>query len=194
MEEKDKRYKKIEATQRDWMRCWWMCFSNDGEAPLEVVLDVDATDDPLHGEQEGRFFHGYYKNYCYLPLYVFCGEHLLCARLRSADRDAARGVVEELEGIVSRIRAQWSGVRVVVRGDSGFCRDGLMKWCEEQEVEYVLGLPKNSRLKKMIGEEMEQARQLHEVSGEAVRIFKELATARVIAGRASGVWWRRWSI
>ena len=176
VEEKDKRYKKIEAdtARLDALLVDVFLQANEGEAPLEVVLDVDATDDPLHGEQEGRFFHGYYKNYCYLPLYIFCGEHLLCARLRSTDRDAARGVVEELEGIVSRIRAQWPGVRVVVRGDSGFCRDGLMKWCEEQEVEYVLGLSKNSRLKKMIGEEMEQARQLHEGSGEAVGIFKEL--------------------
>ena len=106
---------------------------------IEVVLDVDVTDGPLHGEQEGRFFHGYYKSYCYLPLYIFCGHHLLCARLRTADEDAAQGVVEELERIVARIRARWLGVGIVVRGDSGFCRDELMQWCEAQEVEYVLG-------------------------------------------------------
>ena len=141
---------------------------------MEVVLDVDATDDVLHGGQEGRFFHGYYKNYCYLPLYLFCGEHLLCARLRTADHDGAHGVVEELEGVVSRIRAQWPGVRVVVRGDSGCCRDEWMKWCEEEGVEYVLGLAKNARLKRMVAEEAEQARRLHEASGEAERVFKEL--------------------
>ena len=139
-----------------------------------MVLDVDATDDPLHGEQEGRFFHGYYKSYCYLPLYIFCGHHLLCARLRTADEDAAQGVVEELEGIVARIRAQWPGVGIVVRGDSGFCRDELMKWCEEAGVDYVLGLAKNPRLTKMIEEEMAEAKRLHEASGEAERVFAEL--------------------
>ena len=139
---------------------------------MEVVLDVDATDDPLHGEQEGRCFHGYYKNDCYLPLYIFCGGHLLCARLRSADEDGASGVVEELEGMVMRIRAKWPCVRVVVRGDGGFCRDESMAWCEG--VDYVLGLSKNTRLLKLIGDEMEEARRLHEDSGEAVRLFKEL--------------------
>ena len=148
--------------------------AHKGDAPIEVVLDVDATDDPLHGEQEGRFFHGYYKSYCYLPLYIFCGHHLLCARLRTADQDAAQGVVEELEGIVGRIRSRWPGVGIVVRGDSGFCRDELMKWCEEQEVEYVLGLAKNPRLTKMIAEEMAEAKRLHEASGEAERVFAEL--------------------
>ena len=126
------------------------------------------------GEQEGRFFHGYYKNYCYLPLYIFCGHHLLCARLRTADQDAAQGVVEELEGIIARIRAKWPGVGIIVRGDSGFCRDELMKWCEEEEVKYVLGLSKNERLTKMISEEMDEAKRLHEASGEAERVFKEL--------------------
>ena len=148
--------------------------AHEGDAPIEVVLDVDATDDPLHGEQEGRFFHGYYKSYCYLPLYIFCGHHLLCARLRTADEDAAQGVVEELEGIVARIRAQWPGVGIVVRGDSGFCRDELMKWCEEAGVDYVLGLAKNPRLTKMIEEEMAEAKRLHEASGEAERVFAEL--------------------
>ena len=142
------------------------------DSAMEVVLDVDATDDPLHGEQEGRCFHGYYKNDCYLPLYIFCGGRLLCARLRSADEDGASGVVEELEGMVMRIRAKWPWVRVVVRGDGGFCRDESMAWCEG--VDYVLGLSKNTRLLKLIGDEMAEARRLHEDSGEAVRLFKEL--------------------
>ena len=174
--ERDRRYKRIEADTAglDGLLVDVYVEAHEGEGPLEVVLDVDATDDPLHGEQEGRFFHGYYKNYCYLPLYIFCGEHLLCARLRTADVDAARGVVEELERIVMRIRAKWLGVRVIVRGDGGFCRDELMTWCEGQEVDYVLGLSKNSRLVKLIGDEMVEARRLHEASGEAVRLFKEL--------------------
>ena len=175
-QDKHKRYRKIEADTAglDALLVDVFLEAHEGEAPIEVVLDVDATDDPLHGEQEGRFFHGYYKNYCYLPLYIFCGEHLLCARLRSADRDAADGVVEELEGIVMRIRARWPGVRIVVRGDSGFCRDELMKWCEQAGVEYVLGLAKNVRLTKMMGEEMAEAKRRHEASGEAQRLFKEL--------------------
>ena len=175
VQEKHKRYRKIEADTAclDGLLVDVFLEAYE-EAPIEVVLDVDATDDPLHGEQEGRFFHGYYKNYCYLPLYIFCGEHLLCARLRTADQDAAQGVVVELEGIVARIRARWPGVGVVVRGDSGFCRDELMKWCEEEEVDYVLGLSKNERLTKMIAEEMDEAKRLHEASGEAQRLFKEL--------------------
>ena len=118
------------------------------EPPKEVILDVDATDDPLHGKQEGRFFHGYYKRYCFLPLYVFCGEHLLCARLRTSDRGPAHGVVPELARIVTRLREAWPQVRITVRGNSGFCNDELMAWCEAEEVDYVLGLAKNDRLKE----------------------------------------------
>ena len=95
-------------------------------APAEIILDVDATDDPLHGNQEGRFFHGYYRSYCYLPLYIFCDEHLLCARLRKSDQDGAAGTVDELARIVERIRSSWPKTRIIVRGDSGFCRDDLM--------------------------------------------------------------------
>ena len=175
-QDKHRRYRKIEADTAglDALLVDVFLDAHERDAPIEVVLDVDATDDPLHGEQEGRFFHGYYKSYCYLPLYIFCGHHLLCARLRTADTDAAAGVVEELEGIVGRIRARWPGVGLIVRGDSGFCRDELMKWCEEQEVEYILGLAKNERLTKMIGEEMAEAKRLHEASGEAQRVFAEL--------------------
>ena len=102
-------------------------------APEEIILDVDATDDPVHGHQAGRFFHGYYRHYCYLPLYIFCGEQLLCARLRTADRDGAAGTVEELF-IIGRLRVRWPEVRIIVRGDGGFCREELMSWCEGQGV------------------------------------------------------------
>ena len=141
--------------------------------PEEIVLDVDATDDPVHGKQEGRFFHGYYGNYCYLPLYIFCGEHLLCARLRTADQDGAAGTVDELSRIIARIRAQWPPVRIILRGDSGFCRDDLMSWCETHQVDYVLGLSKNNRLKAHIADDLEQAKALYESTGEAARVFRE---------------------
>ena len=119
-------------------------------APRRIVLDLDATDDPLHGKQEGRFFHGYYNCYCYLPLYIFCGEHLLCARLRSSDVDGAAGSQEELERIVDRIRKRWPKVQIVIRGDSGFCRDWLMSWCERERVDYVLGVARNPRLEEKV--------------------------------------------
>ena len=144
------------------------------EPPEEVVLDVDATDDPLHGKQEGRFFHGYYQRYCYLPLYIFCGDQLLCARLRSSNRGAAHGVVPELQRIVRRLREAWPQVRITVRGDSGFCHDELMVWCEEEGVDYVLGLAQNDRLKRRIETQMEVVRKLQQESGEAVRQFQEL--------------------
>ncbi len=115
------------------------------------MLDVDATDDPLHGQQEGRFFHGYYDCYCYLPLYVTCGPHVLCGRLRTANRDAADGTVQELERIVGQIRQRWPRVRVIVRGDAGFCREDLMAWCEGQEgLDYVFGLARNCRLQRAL--------------------------------------------
>ena len=144
-----------------------------GEQPERIVLDVDATDDPLHGHQEGRFFHGYYRTYCYLPLYIFCGQQLLGARLRTADRDAADGTVEELERIVGRIRKRWPGVEIWLRGDSGFCRDELLAWCEAQGVEYVLGIAQNPRLKRSLAPELERARQECERTGQAARVFKD---------------------
>lgn len=142
-------------------------------APAEVILDVDATDDPLHGHQEGRFFHGYYRSYCYLPLYIFCGEHLLCARLRQADQDGAAGSVEELARIIRRIRLRWPQTRIIVRGDSGFCREDLMGWCEAHGVDYVLGLAKNSRLKAIIAEEMAEAKVQYETLLQAARVFRD---------------------
>ena len=116
--------------------------------PREIVLDLDATDDPLHGEQEGRFFHGYYDCYCYLPLYVFCGRHLLAALLRRSNIDASAGSVEEIERIVGQIRQTWPRVRIVLRADSGFARERLMAWCEDHRVDYVFGLARNERLQR----------------------------------------------
>jgi len=141
--------------------------------PEEIILDVDATDDPLHGHQEGRFFHGYYRSYCYLPLYIFCDEHLLCARLRKADQDGAAGTVDELARMIERIRLSWPKTRIIVRGDGGFCRDDLMVWCEAHGVDYVLGVPKNSRLKAIIAEEMAQAKSQYEATEQAARVFRD---------------------
>jgi hypothetical protein len=143
------------------------------EAPKGIILDLDATDDPLHGEQEGRFFHGYYGHYCYLPLYIFCGEFLLCARLRSSNIDASAGSVEELQRIVQQIRCAWPQVRIVVRGDSGFCREELMAWCEAEGVDYLLGLAKNARLKAEIEKEMGEAKAQYQQTARAARLFKE---------------------
>ena len=115
-------------------------------SPGRITLDLDATDDPLHGQQEGRFFHGYYGGYCYLPLYIFCGRHLLAAKLRPPNIDASAGAVDEVARIVARIRQRWPRVKILVRADSGFARDELMAWCESNRVDYVLGLARNSRL------------------------------------------------
>src|SRR5438128_5451454 len=143
------------------------------EAPQEIILDLDATDDPLHGKQEGRFFHGYYGHYCYLPLYIFCGEFLLCARLRPSNIDGAAGSVPELKRIVQQIRCAWPAVHIIVRGDSGFCREELMAWCEAEAVDYLLGLAKNERLKAEIQEPMKEAEALYRQSGRAARVFYE---------------------
>jgi hypothetical protein len=139
--------------------------------PTEIVLDLDATDIPLYGHQPERFFHGYYDSYCYLPLYIFAGDQLLCARLRPANRDAAAGAVEEVSRIVAQLRARWPGTRIVLRADSGFCREELMAWCEANQVDYVFGLARNKRLGKIIGAEMHQARVLHQTTGKAARVF-----------------------
>ncbi len=145
------------------------------EAPDEIELDLDATDDRLHGKQEGRFFHGYYNCYCYLPLYIFCGEFLLCARLRRSNIDAAFGADKELERIVSRIRDVWPKTRILVRGDSGFCRETLMAWCEQQSgLDYVFGLAKNDRLIRRIGGSLKRVERTYRKTGEPVREYREL--------------------
>jgi len=140
----------------------------------EIILDLDATDSPLYGHQEGRFFHGYYDHYCYLPLYIFCDDHLLCSKLRPSNIDGAAGSVEQLEYIVAKIRERWPKVQILVRGDSGFAREEIMAWCEEHRVDYVFGLAKNERLKAHIEDAIKEAFKKCEQSGEPARVFKEL--------------------
>jgi hypothetical protein len=144
-------------------------------APREIVLDLDATDTPLHGRQEARFFHGYYGHYCYLPLYVFCGDHLLCARLRPSNIDASAGSLEEVQRIVRQIRARWPKTRIILRADSGFCREELLAWCENNDVDYVFGFARNQRLRRIIGRAMQQAKQEHRRTGKPARVFCEFA-------------------
>jgi len=144
-------------------------------APMSIVLDLDATDDPIHGNQLGRFFHGYYKNYCYLPLYVFCGEHLLWAQLRPSDIDASAGSVKALVKIIGRMRQAWPEVKILIRGDSGFCRENLLAWCERNGVDYLFGLARNERLVGEIAAEMAQAKEQYQHTGQAARRFKDFA-------------------
>jgi hypothetical protein len=142
-------------------------------APAEIILDLDATDDPLHGHQEGRFFHGYYDCYCYLPLYIFCGRQLLAAKLRPADIDGSAGAVEEVARIVGQIREAWPQVRIVLRADSGFAREALMAWCEAHGVDFIFGLARNARLTRAIGAELGAARAESQATGQPARRFKE---------------------
>lgn len=170
------RYKKIAINKRAAERFFVEVFVKAQPAPpARIVLDLDATDAILHGHQQGRFFHGYYGNYCYLPLYVFCGEFLLCARLRPSCIDASAGCVKIVARIVEQIRAAWPQVQIVLRGDSGFCRETLMAWCEAQRVDYILGLARNDRLVAEIAAELEQARAAFESSGQASRVFKDFS-------------------
>jgi Transposase DDE domain group 1 len=143
-------------------------------APKVIILDLDATDDPLHGHQEGRFFHGYYDCYCYLPLYVFCGRHLLAAKLRPANIDASAGALEEVARIVAQIRARWPKVRIILRADSGFAREALMTWCEANGIDFIFGLARNVRLTRTIGAELVEARDESRATGQPARRFKEL--------------------
>src|SRR5512147_1321724 len=145
--------------------------------PKEIVLDLDATDDPLHGHQEGRFFHGYYDCYCYLPLYVFCGRHLLAAQLRRANIDAAAGAKDEVARLVAHIRRRWPKVRIVLRADSGFAREELMAWCEANGVDYLFGLARNRRLLDEIAAELQAAEAEHQQSGKPARRFKDFTYA-----------------
>lgn len=161
----------VEAIERLWIELF---LDAHREAPTEIVLDLDATDDPLHGHQEGRFFHGYYNGYCYLPLYIFCGEHLLCAKLRRSNIDGAAGAREEVERIVAQVRARWPQVKIVLRADSGFCREEMMSWCEQHAVDYVFGLAKNVRLVRSIGAELHAAALESRATQRPARGFKEL--------------------
>jgi len=141
--------------------------------PAQVVLDLDATDIPLYGHQPERFFHGYYDNYCYLPLYIFAGDQLLCARLRAANQDAAAGSVEEVSRVVAQLRQRWPQVKIVLRADSGFCRESLMAWCEQNHVDYLFGMAVNKRLRKIIGRQLQEANMEHQASGKPARVFAE---------------------
>src|SRR4051794_19767508 len=141
--------------------------------PRDIILDLDATDDPIHGHQEGRFFHGYYDCYCYLPLYIFCGRHLLAAKLRRANIDASAGAVEEVARIVHQIRARWPRIKIVLRAASGFAREALMLWCEQNRVDFVFGLARNSRLVEEIAVELIQAEDEAERTGKPARRYKD---------------------
>jgi hypothetical protein len=172
--DEESRYKKITCNTRAVEDLFVELFLQAYPAPPDrIVLDLDATDDPIHGHQLGRFFHGYYKNYCFLPLYIFCGDHLLCARLRPSDIDASAGALTQVQRIVARIRQAWPQVKIVIRGDSGFCRDPIMTWCEANNVDYIFGLAQNPRLLKLITDELEQARQQFEATKNPARIFAE---------------------
>src|SRR5512142_3185770 len=168
------RYKKVTCRTPDVERLLVTLFLQAHARPPErIVLDLDATDDPIHGHQLGRFFHGYSKSYCYLPLYIFCGDHLLCARLRPADSDASAGSMKQLQRIVEQIRRAWPEVKITIRADSGFCREPLMAWCEQNGVDYILGVAQNPRLVAAIADELGQARQQFEATGQPARIFAE---------------------
>jgi DDE family transposase len=143
------------------------------EAPQQIVIDLDATDLPVHGHQEQRFFHGFYNQYCYLPLYIVCGDHLLGVRLRPANIDASAGSMEEIERIVQQIRQAWPEVKIILRADSGFCRDALMDWCETHQVDYVFGFARNQRLRRIIEPQMQQAAEMLCQTARPARVFAE---------------------
>src|SRR5258708_6680713 len=168
------RYKKItfwkEAVDEMLVKAF---LESHSQAPEQIILDVDTTDLRLDGRQEGRFFHGYYDCYCYLPLYVFCGEHVLGARLREAKHDAAFGSRQEIERIVAQIRTAWPSVKIILRGDSGFCRNELMSWCESQGVDFVFGMARNQKLRKIIGAQMHETTQQWNQTGKPARVFTE---------------------
>lgn len=187
------RYKKIVGNVADMQRFLVEAYiAQQRTRPERIVLDVDATNDPLHGHQLGRFFHGYYDEYCYLPLYIFCGDHPLCALLRPSDIDGAAGALKQIQRIVERLRDQWPGIEIVVRGDSGFCRDQIMTWCERNGVDYLFGLAKNTRLKKILGGELQRVKEQFAATGAPAREFKDFtyqtrkswSQARRVVGKA----------
>jgi len=160
--------------------------------PGQIVLDLDATDDPVHGHQEGRFFHGYYDSYCYLPLYIFCGRHLLASKLRPSNIDGAAGAQEEVARIVGQIRSRWPRVRILLRADGGFCREPLMAWCEDNRVDFLFGLPRNARLVEEIRAELASAEAQSSKTGKPARRFRDFrwltreswSRARRVIGKA----------
>ncbi len=165
--------KKIVAETRRIEQFFVKAFLNNhpGRAPRRIVLDLDVTDNELHGNQEGRFFHGHYDCYCYLPLYIYCGDDLLCAKLRTADTDPADGVTEELDRIVGLIRSKWKHVEILIRGDSGFCREELMRWCEDRGLFYILGLARNTRLVARIKKHLRRSCAQHARTGLPARRY-----------------------
>ncbi len=171
---KEDRYKKIfcdtEAVDRLMVDVFLESYR---QAPDQIVLDLDATDFAIHGRQQGRFFHGFYDQYCYLPLYIFCDNHLLGARLRQSNIDASAGALEEVKRIVEQIRRSWPEVRIILRADSGFCRDALMDWCEHNNVDFVFGLARNSRLEAILAPQLRQAAAEFAQTGQRARIFTE---------------------
>jgi len=174
LDPKNHRYKKILARSENMRRFFVECFTEHyrhEDGPL--ILDLDGSDDPLHGDQLGKFFHGYYDCYCYLPLFVFCGKYLLSARLRRSNIGDAEGAVEELEMILPILRRRWPKREIIVRGDSGFSNEELMRWCEDREINYVFGLSRNQRLQRAVAVEMEEARKLHEKTGLPARIYRD---------------------
>lgn len=173
---KPSRYKKVHCRREALDELLTAVFVEAHPQPPErIVLDLDVTDLPLHGHQEGRFFHGFYDSYCYLPLYIFSGEHLLCARLPTAGQDAAAGSTEEVERIVKQIRQAWPQVRIILRADSGFCRDELMAWCEKNSVDYVLGMARNERLRGLIEQERAEAERQQQQTRQPARVFAEFS-------------------
>jgi hypothetical protein len=168
------RYHKISHDPEEIERLFVTLFLEAHRSPpQQIVLDLDATDDPLHGHQEGRFFHGYYDGYCYLPLYIFCGRHLLCAKLRRSNIDASAGAVAEVARLVAQIRAGWPRMRILLRADSGFAREELMAWCEQNRVDYVFGLARNARLTAEIAVELRQAAKKAKRRGRPARCFRD---------------------
>jgi hypothetical protein len=147
------------------------------QAPKQIILDLDATDDPLHGDQEGKFFHGYYDCYCYLPLYILCGRHLLAAKLRRSNIDGSAGAVEEVARIVAQIRRRWPRVRILLRGDSGFAREALMAWCEANRIDFLFGLARNERLERTLTAEVIAASVESMRTGKPARRFKDFRYA-----------------
>src|SRR5215469_4317390 len=171
-----KRYHKIDyAVEKIDALLTDLFIESHAQAPDQIVLDLDATDIPLYGHQPERFFHGYYDSYCYLPLYIFAGDQLLCARLRPSNLDGAAGALDEVKCIAARLRAKWPKVRIVLRGDSGFCREELMAWCEadQNRVDYLFGLARNKRLQRIVGKQMHEAKLKHTETGKAARLFTE---------------------
>ena len=171
---KPTRYKKLAANTAKFERLFVDVFLDaHAKPPRQIILDLDATDDPLHGHQEGRFFHGYYDCHCYLPLYVFCGRHLLVARLRRSNIDAAAGAVDEIARITAHIRRRWPRTRILLRADGGFSRDALMTWCEANRVDFLFGLARNKRLSAEIEADMEAARAEAEATARPARRFRD---------------------